>query len=74
MHIRNPSVLDSVTMDLNEWIYESAWNYNHHHNFYYMIIGNYTDNEGYSYLDEKKYGKCSSFLKKFYSGAGKPAA
>jgi hypothetical protein len=74
MHVRNPAVLDGVTMDLNEWIYESVWNYNHHHNFYYMIVGNYADNVGYSYLDEKKYGKCSPFLKSFYSGAGKPVA
>jgi hypothetical protein len=74
MYVRNPAILDSVTQDMNEWIYESVWNYNHHHNFYFMLVNEYADNQGYSYLDEEKYSKCSPFLKAFFSGAGKPAA
>lgn len=74
MYVRNPSILDSVTQDMNEWIYESVWNYNHHHNFYYMIVNEYSDNKGFSYLEEQKYAKCSPFLKSFYKGSGKPAA
>lgn len=74
LHVRNVSMIDNVTTEMYEWIYETVWNYNHIHNFESMIIGPYSDASGYSYLDEQKYAKCSPFLKDFFTGVNRPGA
>jgi hypothetical protein len=66
-------MIDEVTTDMYEWLYETVWNYNHIQNFENIVVGKYSDASGYSYLDEKRYAKCSPFLKDFFKGVGMPS-
>lgn len=73
MHVRNVGMIDEVTTDMYEWLYDTVWNYNHIQNFENIVVGKYSDASGYSYLDEKRYAKCSPFLKDFFKGVGRPS-
>ena len=70
--LRNKAVLDRLTVSGYEWLYETSWMYNHYHNFAAYILTPHQDNSGYSYLDEKRYGGCSTFLKNFFTGVDRP--
>lgn len=70
-YVRSIPTLDRLTTQGYEWLQESAWMYNHAHNFSAYILYPSGDHTGYSYLDEKRYGGCSDFLKNFLTGAGR---
>jgi hypothetical protein len=74
LYLRNIAILDSLTSEMYEWLYETVWNYNHFHNFEAIIAGENSDSSGYSYLDETRYAGCSPFLKEFFTGANRPSA
>ena len=73
MYLRNVSMIDVLTTDMNEWLYETVWNYNHIQNFEALLVDQ-TDAAGYTYLDETRYAGCSGFLKEFFTGANRPSA
>lgn len=73
-YLRNIGIIDAITTDMNEWLYETVWSYNHIHNFEAILCDPITDAGGYTYLDETRYAGCSHFLKGFYTGANRPSA
>jgi hypothetical protein len=72
-HIRSLTVMDHTVSLGYEWLYESVWFYNHSHNWFgYLLPNQITDNSGFSYLEDKKYGEKSTFLKSFLTGKQRP--
>mmetsp|Transcript_26855 Transcript_26855/g.48411 ORF Transcript_26855/g.48411 Transcript_26855/m.48411 type:complete len:154 (-) Transcript_26855:1084-1545(-) len=72
-HVRNLEVIDQTVSEGYEWLYESVWYYNHAHNWFgYLLPQKINDNSGFSYLEDKKLGDKSAFLKGFLTGKERP--
>mmetsp|Transcript_29156 Transcript_29156/g.5272 ORF Transcript_29156/g.5272 Transcript_29156/m.5272 type:complete len:97 (-) Transcript_29156:29-319(-) len=71
-YLRDRTTIDYMLNLGNQWLGDAAWSYSYWHNWSNIVAGNFIDeSSGYSYLEEKMYEGCSTFLKDFYTSKDK---
>ena len=69
-HLRNPSEIDFYVQKAYDALHDCEWKYSDYEHWqrWFMPRSHHFRDRGYSYLEDQKYGKRSTFLKGFYIG------